>query len=163
MVPTSTAISKVASDCINGSCPWLSPQGVTQLIFASRKGCFKISTCVPFPMVHELFQLVFLRWFSGQVSLYKLLKNRFPVSWFYSFPVHIPNWVFKARYLEAYLSFTVSKRWSTWCGLWIPHSSRRKICTFVIPLNCEPLQLEGGFFLGKPVSPPFLLVSLVFF
>lgn len=69
----------LASDCISGSCLWLSPQGVTQLIFASLKRCFKISTWVPFSMVHELFQLVFLWWFSGQVSLCtSSLRTGFP-------------------------------------------------------------------------------------
>lgn len=99
--------------------------------------------------------------FRSSESMYKFFKDRFPISWFYSFPVHIPNWVFKARYLGAYVSFTVSEA----CVPDVAFESLihlEKVCTFEIPLDCELLYLGVGFSLvSLYLHLPYW--SLVFF
>ena len=65
MAPSS--ISKVVWDCKNGSC--ISPWGVPEEVPASSAYAWRLVGVYPSAMFSTLFNLAFLHWFSGIVSM----------------------------------------------------------------------------------------------
>lgn len=143
MVPISAGISKVAWDHKNGSHQCLSLYGESQLVPASPVDISRLVNGSSSPMVHELFNLVFLLFMSYELCV-GLLRAIFCSVQFCGFPEHT-----LCRFSETGVLGVLSLVQDLGCLIWSLNPSSGERSDLCVAPNYGFPWLGYGFYFGE--------------